>query len=77
MDAGEFKREDFIFQTKIPSASTKKEFLKRWNESWEHIGERLGYIDLFSIHCSSSPKDFKYIFENGDENIIDCGMFHI
>lgn len=71
MDAGEFKREDFIFQTKIPAFSSKKDFLTRWNESWGHVGDRLGYIDLFAFHCTSGPNVFKFIFDNGEDTLID------
>jgi len=69
MDAGEFKREDFIFQTKI-FVAPKKDFLKRWKETWDHVGDRLGYIDLFSVHCCSSPDKYDILFDNGDDSLI-------
>jgi hypothetical protein len=47
---GDVKREDFILQTKIPATNEKK-FRKFWKQSWDNIGEKLGYIDLFSLHA--------------------------
>jgi len=70
LDANEFKRKDFILQTKIFPLPTKKAFLEKWNETWSHFGERVGYIDLFAFHCSSSPKNFHYIFNNGEDSLM-------
>lgn len=72
LEKGEIKREDFILQTKIPAFSTKKDFMKRWDETWGHV-KRVGHIDLFAIHCSSSPRTYKYIFDNGEDSIINVG----
>merc|ERR1719223_1688285 len=47
---GEIKREDFILQTKIPPGDTKA-FRKAWNASWTNIKDKLGYVDLLSVHC--------------------------
>eukprot|EP00980_Cylindrotheca_fusiformis_P020904 scaffold7925_cov101-Cylindrotheca_fusiformis.AAC.1 len=47
---GTVKREDFIFQTKI-FPNKRKAFMKLWNATWSNVGEKLGYIDLFSVHC--------------------------
>lgn len=52
MQEGEFKREDFIFQTKV-FISDEKNFQKAVNKSWANIEEKLGYIDLFSLHAVS------------------------
>mmetsp|Transcript_16396 Transcript_16396/g.18692 ORF Transcript_16396/g.18692 Transcript_16396/m.18692 type:complete len:633 (+) Transcript_16396:125-2023(+) len=49
---GEIKREDFILQTKIPGVNTKK-FNNFFNQSWANIKDKLGYIDLLSIHAIS------------------------
>ena len=49
---GEIKREDFIFQTKV-LAGKEKSFRAAFNQSWDNIGEKLGYIDLFSLHAIS------------------------
>jgi len=70
MDAGEFKREDFTFQTKIV-ACKKEDFMKRWEETWNHVGDRLGYIDLFAFHVTSSQQKFDFIF--GEEKLMDVG----
>jgi len=50
MEEGEIKREDFIFQTKIAADNTKN-FMKLWDATWKNVGEKLGYIDLFSLHA--------------------------
>ena len=47
---GEIKRDDFILQTKIPPGDTKA-FRKAWNASWTNIKDKLGYVDLLSVHC--------------------------
>lgn len=44
------KREDFIFQTKLVAAETKS-FAKSWDATWANVGEKLGYIDLLSVHA--------------------------
>ena len=46
---GEIKREDFIIQTKLKAAKTNK-FIKSFDQSWQNIGEKLGCIDLVSLH---------------------------
>lgn len=56
MEEGECKREDFIFQTKIPMGD-EKTFLKFWRQSWDNVGEKLGYIDLFSLHAISDVNE--------------------
>mmetsp|Transcript_5968 Transcript_5968/g.8764 ORF Transcript_5968/g.8764 Transcript_5968/m.8764 type:complete len:665 (+) Transcript_5968:23-2017(+) len=56
MIAGEIKREDFILQTKITPQAFAKDFQKTWNQSWEHIGAKFQYIDLFSIHGLSTQE---------------------
>ncbi len=48
---GEIKREDFILQTKVIKSDTRKGFLKLFNQSWANVEEKLGYIDLLSIHA--------------------------
>lgn len=47
---GECKREDFILQTKIP-AGDEKAFMKFWTQSWDNVEDKLGYIDLLSLHA--------------------------
>lgn len=44
------KREEFIFQTKLVPAKTKS-FAKSWDATWANVGEKLGYIDLLSVHA--------------------------
>lgn len=55
LQSGEIQRDDFIFQTKVPACGTKEAFAKLWNASWD-ICSKLGHIDLFSLHCVSSPE---------------------
>jgi len=59
IEEGKVKRTDFIFQTKI-GAMNKKNFLKFWNQSWSNIEKKLGYIDLFSLHCIAEVDDALY-----------------
>ena len=47
---GEIKREDFIFQTKVIARPSQKDFEKVFKQSWDNVGEKLGYIDLLSLH---------------------------
>ena len=49
INEGEFKREDFIFQTKVIPLSEKR-FRQFWEQSWANIKDKLGYVDLLSIH---------------------------
>ncbi|GFH53032.1 hypothetical protein CTEN210_09508 [Chaetoceros tenuissimus] len=56
MMEGVCKREDFIFQTKI-IAGDEKGFRKMWKQSWDNVGEKLGYIDLFGIHAIMNYDD--------------------
>ena len=57
MEEGEFKREDFIFQTKIMGGTSGKDFEKTFNQSWANIEKKLGYIDLLSLHGISFNDD--------------------
>ena len=66
IDAGEIKRSDFIFQTKVAVAETQKAFIKTWNNSWK-ICQALGYIDLFAFHCVSSPSSIDWLLAEGED----------
>jgi len=50
MQENSIKREDFIFQTKLVPAKTKN-FSKSWDATWSNVGDKLGYIDLLSVHA--------------------------
>jgi len=43
VEAGEVKREDFIFQTKLLPQSTEKEFEELWKASWKHCGKLVSF----------------------------------
>lgn len=51
IETGEIKREDFIFQTKIILQKSEKGFKTLWDQTWKNC-EKLGHIDLFSLHAS-------------------------
>lgn len=70
IDAGEIKREDFIFQTKVPPFDNLSDFVKKWKQSWDICGA-LGYIDLFAFHCVSSPSAVDSLLKEGDGTCYD------
>ena len=67
MESGEITRDDFIFQTKIQPKATGEEFLKVFNTSWAHIGDKLGHVDLLSFHGVSDDKEVGYVLDESDE----------
>lgn len=66
MERKEIKREDFIFQTKIPAMEKRADFETKWGQSWAHIGERLKYVDLLSFHCVSKADEVKHVLDESE-----------
>jgi predicted aldo/keto reductase-like oxidoreductase len=56
MEAGEIQRHEFIIQTKIVPFPTVKDFMKAWDQTWKHVGPKLQYIDLFTLHGLSNQE---------------------
>ena len=65
--SGEIKREDFVLQTKLLPTAKFSDFITLWESSWSLFG-KLGYIDLLSSHGLSSEKEYKWVFENGEDS---------
>lgn len=66
--SGEISRSDFILQTKLPPSATLAEFKKHWKASWS-LFSCLGYIDLLSVHGINLEKNYKWVFENGENSL--------
>ena len=73
MEQGELKREDFIFQTKIPPTATRKEFEKMFDNSWAHC-EKLGYIDLLSMWCVSNKEQTEMVLKDGEDSCMAAAL---
>ena len=67
MKEGKIKREDFIFQTKVPIKENRQEFEKMLDQSWARLGEKLGYFDLFAFHCLSRNEDVEWALSDADD----------
>ena len=67
MEAGEVKREDFILQTKVVPAKSRREFEKIWDASWKQLGDVFGYVDLFAFHCVSSKEQVKQVLSHDED----------
>ena len=65
--SGEIKREDFVLQTKLIPNAKLATFITQWEASWS-LFEKLGYIDLLSSHGLTSEKEYKWVFENGEDS---------
>ena len=67
MKAGEIKREDFIFQTKIACPENRETMEKRFAETWKNVGEKLGHIDLFAFHCVSKAPGIDHLLDDSPD----------
>ena len=65
--SGEIKREDFVLQTKLIPNAKLTTFITQWEASWS-LFDKLGYIDLLSSHGLTSEKEYKWVFENGEDS---------
>jgi predicted aldo/keto reductase-like oxidoreductase len=68
MDAGLFKREDFILQTKVSPSETAEAFKKNMEKSWATLdldGNGLGYVDLFAFHGINSARKLDWVLKEG------------
>lgn len=64
MENGEIKREDFILQTKIPVTESRAKWEELFEQSWNHFGERFGYVDLMAFWCISSKTQVKQVLSD-------------
>jgi len=73
VESGEFKRSDFILQTKLPASLDQKSFKKLFNQSWNHF-EKLGYIDLLSFWCVDKHEKADWILSDEEEGIMAAAL---
>ena len=64
---GEINREDFILQTKVEPRAKRKDFDELFDLSWKTFAEKLGYIDLFTIHCVSNKEQVEWVLSDEDD----------
>jgi hypothetical protein len=68
MEEGVIKREDFIFQTKVMPAATRKDFEKTFKLTWDTV-KKLGYIDLFAFHVVSKDDQVEWVLNEDPDGI--------
>lgn len=69
LDSGEIQRDDFIFQTKVVPCEKRKDWEKAWGQSWAHVGERLGHVDLMSFHGAGDDRQIEWLMDESDDGI--------
>jgi predicted aldo/keto reductase-like oxidoreductase len=70
----EIERSDFILQTKLPPTKDgRKAFEKLFNESWD-VFQTLGYIDLLSFWCVSSPLGVEWSLSEADDGCMAAAL---